>query len=81
LDKKEFVNQCGKLLMIAKPNLISTTYMQGNEIKTAKEWDKIVSDAEYAVVACENGYHYYIDITANSLCAIAEAIFKAMAYK
>lgn len=79
--KKDFIKKAGELLAIAKPNLIKTEYQIGKEIENTVEWDRIISDEEYAVVTCENGYRYFVNITANSFCAIAEAIFHDMVYK
>lgn len=80
MNTKEFVQKCGELLVIAKPHLVKAEYKLGSEIPSSS-FKRIIPDAEYAVVTCENGHTYEIDITANSLNSIAEAIFHATAYK
>lgn len=80
MDKKEFVNKCGELLRIAKPHLVSAEYRIGAEMPKSK-FTRYVQDDEYVLITCENGFTYGVNITANSLNAIAEEIFRAMSNK
>lgn len=80
MDKRDFVTTCGELLRIAKPNLINREYKFGREI-TPTQFKKFISDDEYAVVTCENGCKYYVNITADTLMAIVLDIFRAMEHK
>lgn len=84
MDKKEFVQKCGELLAIAKPNLVSCELMKGKEIhvpESMRAYEHYVSEEDYVVVVCENGYSYKIPVHSCSLGAIAAAIFSQMLYK
>ena len=91
MEKKiAFVQELDKVLRIAKPHLtVHYALGQDIELKTGEEiyykQDKGFSPyhngEEYLVVECEGGHHYVINITANSLAAIAEALFKFVACK
>jgi hypothetical protein len=35
-------------------------------------------DGEFVIVTCKNGYKYEVNVTACSLTAIAEEVFRAM---
>lgn len=91
MEKKiAFVQELDKVLRIAKPHL-TVHYALGQDIdlKTAGEiyykQDKGFSPyhngEEYLVIECEGGYHYVINITANSLASIAEELFKFVVCK
>lgn len=94
-QKKEFVDELGKLLTMAKPHLVKCEFKLGEELPTEKryvtrelksgsvaytpiDWQP---DGEWVVITCENGYQYKINVTANSLAAVAEAVFCAMVCK
>lgn len=83
MDSKriDFVQKCGELLHIAKPNLISCELKLGRDIPKKAYEPLYVPDDEYVVVTCENGCTYKICVEANSLNAIAAAIFTSMAHK
>lgn len=84
MDKKEFVTKLGELLAIAKPNLVKCELVKGNEIEVSelnKAYERYMPDDDYVLVTCENGYSYKINVTANSLSAIAQEVFTKMAYK
>jgi hypothetical protein len=68
MSKTEFVINLGKLLRMALPHLIDCQY-QNTEY------------GEYVYVICENGHQYKVDVTANSLSAIAYDVFKEMRLK
>ena len=68
MDRAEFVAKCGELLAIAKPHLVKCEYFTRYE-------------EEFVQVTCENGHKYEINITANSLAAIAYQIFNEMRFK
>ena len=84
MDKVEFVNKCNEVLRAAKPHL-SVKYVHGNEIelKTAGENFYMEQNGcspyhpkdEYLLITCDNGYHYVVNVSGNSLAAIAEALF------
>lgn len=86
MSKAEFVTKLGELLRDAKPNLVSCKLATGSDIvREHLEWEfwkelhpHICASEyeEYVVVTCENGYEYFLNVTANSLAAIAEAVFK-----
>ena len=94
LEKKIFVTRLGELLYMAKPNLVKCEFKLGSELPTEKryiteetpegttfhqiDWQP---DGEWVVVTCANGYEYKINISGNSLAAIAEAVFSAMVCK
>ena len=89
-NKIEFVRKLDKVLRIAKPHLtVHYALGQDIELKTSEEiyykQDKGFSPyhngEEYLVVECEGGHQYVINITANSLAAIAEALFKFIVCK
>ena len=87
MEKKEFVTRLGYLLRDAKPNLVSCHLATGSDIvrehKVEGHWAHLhpqIQPSEYdewVVVACENGYEYFVPVSANSLAAIALAVFKA----
>lgn len=91
MEKKEFVTRLGYLLRDAKPNLVSCKLATGaqiiadcdNEYYFRQLHRDIVPDvyAEYVVITCENGYQYFVNVTANSLAAIASAVFEYTMYK
>lgn len=68
MNKKEFVNEFGKLLNIAKSNLVSCELIE----------DKI---GEIVIVTCGNGHKYRVNVTGNGLAAIMCDVLKAVAYK
>ena len=86
MTRKEFVIKLGELLHIAKPNLVSCQLATGSDIvrehKVDGHWAHLhpqIQPSEYdewVVVACENGYEYFVPVSANSLAAIAEAVFR-----
>ena len=89
-NKIEFVQELDKVMKIAKPHLtVHYALGQDIELKTAEEiyykQDKGFSPyhdgEEYLVIDCEGGHQYVINITANSLAAIAEALFKFIVCK
>ena len=67
-NKKEFVSKLGKLLAIAKPNLVKCEYLNKN-------------GNEYVVVTASNGYEYIINVTSDSLAAIVLDVFGKMICK
>jgi len=77
---KDFVKQCGELLKVAKPHLVSCEYRLGNEMPPSKI-KKYPDEDEYVLITCENGYTYDIFITGNSLMSTATAIFSKMTHK
>jgi len=83
MDSKriDFVQKCGELLRIAKPNLISCELKLGKDIPHKAYEPCYAPDDEYVVVTCENGHTYKVCVEANSLNAIAVAIFTSMAHK
>jgi hypothetical protein len=70
---KQFVIELGKLLNIAKPHLVSCEYKLGEELHQP--------DGEFVIVTCKNGYKYEVNVTACTLTAIAEEVFRAMMSK
>jgi len=80
MDKYEFVNKCGGLLTIAKPNLIHCEYKRGKDIPPTR-FGQILDDGEYVVVTAENGHRYCVDITSDSLAGIVLDVFTAMSGK
>ena len=89
-NKIAFVQELDKVLRIAKPHLtVHYALGQDIELKTAEEiyykqskgFSSYINREEYLVIDCEGGYQYVINITANSLVAIAEALFKFVVCK
>lgn len=88
--KITFVNKLNEVLQLAKPHL-TVRYALGQDIKlkTAEEIyfmeSKGISpyhtNEEYLVIDCNSGHQYVRNITANSLVAIAEELFKFVASK
>ena len=72
-EKKEFVAKLNEAFNFAKPHLTC-------EFKLGEEIGKSQGD-EYVVVTARNGYQYYICVTADSLAAIGEEVFRAMVAK
>jgi len=81
LSKAEFVQECGKLLNMAKPNLLECEYALGKNIGLSKTekliGQVVVPEDEYVLVNFDSG-RYIINVTANSLCAIAKDIINKM---
>ncbi|MEF9983755.1 MAG: hypothetical protein RR806_07510 [Oscillospiraceae bacterium] len=69
ISKPEFVQAVGELLRLAKPNLVKC------------EYEEAVKGKENVKVTCDNGHCYYVNITGDSLCAIAEDVFDVMSGK
>lgn len=91
MEKKiAFVQELDKVLRIAKPHL-TVHYALGQDIelktgeeiyyKQSKGFSPYHNGEEYLVVECEGGHQYVINITANSLAAIAKALFKFIVCK
>ena len=70
IEKKNFVAKLSEALNLAKPHLTC-------EFKLGEEIDKSPSN-EYVVVTANNGYQYFVNVTADSLALIGEEVFKAM---
>ena len=93
-QKYEFVQELSKVLNMAKPHL-TCEFKLGEELPTEKRYLKRTNedgseeyiemdwrlDGEWVVVTCENGYQYKICVTADSLAAIAEEVFREMVCK
>ena len=69
MDKKPFVNELGKVLNMAKPNLVSCEYVSSDD------------GEEYVFVTCENGYQYKVNVTADNLTGIMVDVINAMQHK
>ncbi len=94
IQKKNFVAELSKVLNMAKPHLVSCEYKFGEELPLEKRWyefvenGKVVSkqveeqpSGEFVIVNCANGHKYRVDVTANSLAAIAMEVFTKMVCK
>ena len=90
VTKTEFVNKCNEVLKLAKPHL-SVQYVRGKDIELTTVEERYylqqnghspyLDNEEYLLITCENEYHYVRNITANSLAAIAEELFKFVVCK
>lgn len=94
-QKKEFVAKLGEVLRLAKPHLVSCEYKLGEELSVedryitrqtedgSTEYTRVdyQPQGEFVIVTCSNGYQYKVNVSANSLAAIAEAVFSAMVCK
>lgn len=83
-EKIEFVKKCSEVLSMAKPHLVSCELKLGKDINDAparKFHSPLHPEELFVVVTCDNGYKYNICVEANSLCAIASAIFSQMSHK
>lgn len=93
IKKKNFVAKLSEVLHIAKPHL-TCEFKLGEELPPETRWcefierGKVVSrqvteqpTGEFVIVTCENGYQYKVNVTADSLAAIGEAVFSAMVCK
>ena len=91
---KQFVVELGKLLNMAKPHLVSCEYKLGEEFPVRNRYqEQLVKgefvitpipyqpEGEFVIVTCKNGYKYEVNVTACSLAAIAEEVFRAMVSK
>ena len=89
-EESELYNDLGEVLQLAKPYL-TVRYALGQDIKlkTAEEiyfmeskgFSPYHTNEEYIVIDCDGGHQYVRNITANSLAAIAEELFKFVASK
>lgn len=94
LEKKAFVAKLSELLNMAKPHL-TCEFKLGDELPTRKMYTTSQNEdsstvftevdyqpsGEFVIVNCANGYKYEINVTADSLAAIAEEVFRAMVCK
>ena len=94
LEKKAFVVKMSELLNMAKPHL-TCEFKLGEELPTRKRYATSQNEegstvytkvdyqpsGEFVIVNCKNGYKYEINVTADSLAAIAEEVFRAMVCK
>lgn len=88
--KINFVNKLNEVLQLAKPHL-TVHYALGENIKLitgqeiyyrdTKGFSPYHTGEEYLVIECEGGHQYVLNITANSLAAIAEELFKFVVCK
>lgn len=94
VQKKEFVEKLGEVLRMAKPHLVSCEYKLGEELPLEKKWQEFIENGEvvskqveyqpsgeFVIVTCANGHTYRCDVTANSLAAIGEEVFRKMCCK
>ena len=95
VQKKEFVEKLGEVLRFAKPHLVSCEYKLGEELPVEDRYITMTTadggteytrvdyqpSGEFVIVTCANDYTYRVNVTANSLAAIAEAVFSAMVCK
>ena len=90
IARKRFVTRLGGLLNMAKPNLVSCHLATGAEILTGHEDEQFFTELhpfihkdeeEWAVITCENGHQYFINVTGDSLASIATEVFSKMVYK
>lgn len=92
-EKKAFVSKLSELLNMAKPHL-TCEFKFGGELPVedryvTKETEngieytqvKYQPSGEFVIVTAKNGYQYKVDVTADSLAAIVEEVFRAMAGK
>jgi hypothetical protein len=93
IKKKNFVAKLSEVLNMAKPHLICE-YKLGEELPPEKKWYNFIENGEvvkkqveeqpsgeFVIVTCANGHTYRVDVTANSLVAIGEEVFKKMCCK
>lgn len=93
IQKKNFVAKLSDVLNLAKPHL-TCEYKLGEELPPENRWQEFIENGEvvskqvtyqpsgeFVIVNCANGYKYKVDVTANSLAAIGEAVFSAMVCK
>lgn len=83
--KRNFVAKLSEVLNMAKPHL-TCEYKLGEELPEEERWVdnqlvKYQPQGEFVIVTCENGYQYKINVSADSMCAIAEAVFTKMCCK
>ena len=91
---KQFVTELSKLLNMAKPHLVSCEFKLGEELPIRNRYQEQLikgefvmtetpyqPEGEFVIVTCKNGYKYEVDVTACSLIAIAEEVFRAMVGK
>lgn len=93
-QKKEFVAKLSEVLNLAKPHL-TCEYKLGEELPARKRYITRETEdggtaytevdyqpqGEFVVVTCSNGYKYELNVSANSLAAIAEEVFTKMVCK
>ena len=84
--RAKYVQECGNLLRMALPHLVSCEMRLGKDLGNAT-WHPTkgnitpMPDDEYVVVTTEKGHTYTLLIDGNSLIAIANEIFSSMAHK
>lgn len=74
IQKKNFVAKLSECLNLAKPHLTC-------EYKLGEELDPNHPGGEYVIVTCDNGYQYKLNVSASSLAAIGEEVFREMVCK
>jgi hypothetical protein len=79
--KAEFAAELENALRLTVPNVVRCSYMTGAEIPDPPAFEKIIPNAEYVTVICNNKHRYFIDVTGNSLAAIGYAVFDFMRHK
>lgn len=94
VQKKEFVAKLSEVLNLAKPHL-TCEYKLGEELPARKRYITSQTEdgstsytevdyqpqGEFVIVTCANGHQYEINVSANSLAAIAEEVFRKMVCK
>ena len=94
LEKKAFVAKMSELLNMAKPHL-TCEFKLGEELPVRKRYITSQTEdgsttytevdyqpqGEFVIVTCANGHKYELNVSANSLAAIAEEVFRAMVCK
>ena len=83
-DRTEFVNKYLSDLLNHTGRFERCSLKDGawlNSVKNELEgatFYPFVDDEEYVRVTCENGYHYFVNVTGDSLMSIAESTLHEM---
>jgi hypothetical protein len=82
--REYFVNEYLNNLLTATGQFTGCKKIYGNyaiwhkkEIRGALFYPFMEND-EYVMVTCKNGYHYFVNITGDSLMSIAESVLREM---
>jgi hypothetical protein len=84
MTKESYVaDYLAPLLKAAKGPDWSAEFLRGEEIlaQGPPKTVSILAGDEYVIASAPNGYRYFIDVTADSFCAIAYDTISALLYK
>lgn len=82
---RDYVDRLGNLIHEARPSLMGCVFviMDNEELEYLNEIERrqVIEGDWYVKLVCENGYCYWINVTAENLLSVAESVLRLAVYK